>query len=63
MTNDSEPCVLDIEWDATARADLPSLVGPFDTRSEATEWADRNVPNGHARVRALGYPYLRARVS
>ena len=50
--------ILDIEWD---KADLPSLVGPFETQTEAVQWGNQNIPNGTWSVRPVAWPYLRAR--
>jgi hypothetical protein len=47
--------ILEIEW---VTPELPRLVGPFDTRTEAEEWAALNIGNGSWGVAALAYPYL-----
>lgn len=50
-------CVLEIVW---TESGLPRLVGPFDSRAEAEEWARTNVvTNGAWNVAPLTYPYLR----
>ena len=53
----SEQYALEIEWSVP---NMPSLVGPFETRTEADEWAALNIPNGSWNVAPLTYPYLRA---
>lgn len=49
--NPADKYVLEIEWDEGG--DLPSLVGPFDTRDEALRWFESNVPNGTGEARPL----------
>lgn len=45
---------LDIKW---AEGALPTLVGPFRSRSEADQWARVNAPNGSSVVRVIADPY------
>lgn len=52
----NEQYVLQIDWSDPT---LPSLVGPFDSRKEATDWAMLNVVNGEWNVAPLAWPYLR----
>lgn len=49
--------ILDITWEDAPN--LPRLVGPFDTRDEADQWAKLNIPNGSFEICPLSYPYLR----
>lgn len=53
--------ILDIEWSrpTSDSPNPPSLVGPFDSRKEADEWAALNIPNGSWECAPLAYPYLR----
>jgi hypothetical protein len=46
--------VLQIEWEVP---DMPSLVGPFDSRREAEDWAALNIPNGTWNVAPLAFPH------
>jgi len=50
--------ILDITWHVSG---MPPLVGPFDTRVEADDFARLNVPNGSWEVRPLTDPYGRTR--
>jgi hypothetical protein len=54
VSADAETFVLEIEWDQPG---LPSLVGPFATRQEATEWGALNVASGTWGVCPLAFPY------
>lgn len=62
MRNTTDKYVLDIEWDDTARPDLPTLIGPFGDHEEAEAWAATNVPNGTTVIRPLARPYMCARI-
>lgn len=53
----SDTYALQIEWDVPG---LPRLIGPFETRTEAEDWAALNIPNGSWNVAPLAYPYLRS---
>lgn len=55
MDDERVQYALDIKW---AEGALPTLVGPFDSRAEADEWARLNVPNGTSVVRTLARPYM-----
>jgi hypothetical protein len=48
---------LDIEWEYGIQ--LPRLLGPFSTETEAQQWAELNVGDrATLRLRQLTYPYL-----
>ena len=53
-----DPFVIYVEWDVPG---LPSPVGPFETREEAQQWGDLNIPNGTWQIHPLTYPYMRTR--
>jgi hypothetical protein len=56
MATSAETYVLDIKWEVP---NMPPLVGPFPTVSEAEEFARLNVPNGEWSVQPVHYPYYR----
>lgn len=56
--HDDDNFVVEADW---SKPDLPRLIGPFDTRSEATDWAERNVMGGTWRIAQLAYPYMRSK--
>lgn len=49
--------ILSVAWDVE---NMPPLVGPFDTESEAEEFAALNIPNGTFEVLPLARPYAQA---
>lgn len=46
--------ILIIEWDVP---NMPPRVGPFESRAEAEDFAEVNIPNGSWLVCPLKYPY------
>lgn len=46
---------IEIEWSEPA---MPSLVGPFDTREDASRWAESKIKNGAWLVTPLTSPYF-----
>jgi hypothetical protein len=57
MTTNTTTYALDIAWQTGIQ--LPNLMGPFDTDTEARQWAQLNVFDRAAwQLRHLTYPYL-----
>lgn len=49
--------LLDVAWDVE---DMPRYVGPFESATEAEDFAKLNVPNGTWQIGSLAAPYASA---